>query len=331
MAAVRAYGSTYNKSMSARRTYTSTSARNTSASATARKVAASASTSVRNSYASASARKAATSASTSARNTSASTATRKAATSASTSARNTSVKMVGGSYQTNRTGAATAQSAVVNALKGVGSSIQRNPLSGTDYILKPPTGNTTTVLNIVDKTLGQARNGVSKGVSVFRVDSPHGPAHNPVTVNHFNTNSSLYTNNKIYQALNHKPISDVTYSVAKNYQTIGKVAKVGGRALTALAIAGDTIDIYDSYKADGGKIGRNTVVTSAEVAGSWTGGIGGSKLGAMGGAAIGTAICPGLGTLVGGVVGGIVGGVGGSFVGKTAGGAVARAAYNMHR
>ena len=119
----------------------------------------------------------------------------------------------------------------------------------------------------------------------------------------------------------------MTYSVAKNYQTIGKVAKVGGRALTALAIAGDAIDIYDSYKADGGKIGKNTVVTSAEVAGSWTGGIGGSKLGAMGGAAIGTAICPGLGTLVGG----IVGGVGGSFVGKTAGGAAARAAYNIRR
>ena len=86
-----------------------------------------------------------------------------------------------------------------------------------------------------------------------------------------------------------------------------------------------------SYKADGGKIGKNTVVTSAEVAGSWTGGIGGSKLGAMGGAAIGTAICPGLGTLVGGIVGGIVGGVGGSFVGKTAGGAAARAAYNIRR
>ena len=239
--------------------------------------------------------------------------------------------MVGGSHQTNRTGVATAQSVAINVLKGVGSSVQRNPLSGTNYILKPPTGNTTTVLNIVDKTLGQARNGVPKGVSVFRVDSPHGPAHNPVTVNHFNTNSSLYTNNKIYQALNHKPISDVTYSVAKNYQTIGKVAKVGGRALTALAIAGDAIDIYDSYKADGGKIGKNTVVTSAEVAGSWTGGIGGSKLGAMGGAAIGTAICPGLGTLVGGIVGGIVGGVGGSFVGKTAGGAAARAAYNIRR
>ena len=148
MAAVRAYGSTYSKSMSARRTYTSTSARNTSASIAARK--------------------AATSASTSARNTSASTAARKAATTTSTSARNTSVKMVGGSHQTNRTGVATAQSAAINVLKGVGSSVQRNPLSGTNYILKPPTGNTTTVLNIVDKTLGQARNGVPKGVSVFR-------------------------------------------------------------------------------------------------------------------------------------------------------------------
>lgn len=211
-------------------------------------------------------------------------------------------------------------------------------VSGTDYILKPPTG-TTTVLNIVDTTFGKVKDGVPNGVSIFRVDGPH-DLHGEALTYHFNIIDSrtarnvdtpaIYTNNKIYQALDHEPISDVTYSVAKNYKTIGTVAKIGGRALTALAIAGDAIDIYDSYKADGNKIGENTVVTSAGVAGSWTGGVGGSKLGAWGGAAIGTAICPGLGTLVGGIIGGIVGGVGGSVGGRIAGETVAKLAYDAH-
>jgi len=249
---------------------------------------------------------------------------------------------VGGSVQTERTGEATALKTVTDVLKGVGSSIQRNPLKDTNYILKPPaeTARTTstTVLNILDTSLGKVKDGVPSGVSIFRVDGAH-EFHGETLPNHFNIINSrnarsvdtpaIYKNNKIYQALEHKPVSDVTYSIAKNYKTIGTVAKVGGRALTALAIAGDAIDIYDSYKADGNKIGENTVVTSAGVAGSWTGGVGGSKLGAWGGAAIGTAICPGLGTLVGGIIGGIVGGVGGSVAGRIAGETVAKIAYDV--
>lgn len=308
MAIVRPYGSTYKTSTMTRKPAISTATR-----------------------------KAATAASTAARNTVTRTAARKAATAASTVARNANIKAVGGSTQAQRTGGATAQSAAIDVLKGVGSSLQRNPLKGTDYILKPPT-DTTTVLNVVDTTFGKLKDGVPNGVSIFRVDSPHKSG---TTTNHFNIINSktakgldtpaIYKNNKIYQALDHKPITDATYSVAKNYKTIGKVAKVGGRALTALAIAGDAIDIYDSYKADGSKIGENTVVTSAGVAGSWAGGIGGSKLGAMGGAAIGTAICPGLGTLVGGIIGGIVGGVGGSIGGRVAGETAAKFAYDAYR
>jgi len=58
---------------------------------------------------------------------------------------------------------------------------------------------TTTVLNIVDKSLGKTSNsnGVPKGDWVFRVDSPHGNTN----YNNVNTNSKLYPDNKIYQSL----------------------------------------------------------------------------------------------------------------------------------
>lgn len=53
---------------------------------------------------------------------------------------------------------------------------------------------------------------------------------------------------------------------------------------------------------------RNTVETTASIAGGWGGGFGG----AASGAALGTAAFPGIGAIVGGIVGGIAGGVGGS-------------------
>lgn len=162
----------------------------------------------------------------------------------------------------------------------------------------------------------------TKPTSVFRIDGPHQSPPKP-QIPHFNTNKNLYPNNKIYQSLNHKGIANATYSVAKNYDKIGKVAKVGGRALTAIAVASDVNDIYKSYKADGDKLGKNTIVTSAGVAGSWVGAIGGAKVGAAGGAAVGTALVPGIGTVIGGIVGGIIGGVGGSIVGREGGEAVA--------
>lgn len=324
-------------------TKASIAARNATTSTAARKAATKASTAAKNAATSTAAKKAATRASTTARNTATSTAARKAATTASTIARNANIKAVGGSTQAQKTGGGAAQSVVIDVLKGVGSSIQRNPLKGTNYIFKESAETarkTTTVLNIVDTTFGKVKDGVPSGVSVFRVDGSH-DLHGGALTNHFNiidkivaqkpNTPDIYKNNKIYKALDHKPITNATYSIAKNYKTIGKMAKVGGRALTALAIAGDAMDIYDSYKADGNKIGENTVVTSAGVAGSWAGGIGGSKLGVMGGAAIGSAICPVLGTLVGGIIGGIVGGVGGSIGGRVAGETAAKFAYDAYR
>lgn len=195
-----------------------------------------------------------------------------------------------------------------------------NPVSSTG---KP----TTSVLNILDKSLGEVgKNGSPKGVAVFKVDSPHGP-NGKYNYNHTNINSSLYKDNKIYQSLNHKPISNTVYNAAKNMDDIAKVAKVGGRAVAVAAIVMDGKDIYDSYKAEGNKVGKNTVTTTAGVAGSWAGGVGGAKVGAMGGAAIGTMICPGIRTAIGGVVGGLIGGIAGSLGGRAAGQEIARAAH----
>ncbi|WP_139904110.1 hypothetical protein [Clostridium thermarum] len=214
--------------------------------------------------------------------------------------------------------------------KGGSVAIQQNPLKGTNYqvITTPKSSSgksTTTVLNIVDKSLGKTSNsnGVPKGDWVFIVDSPHGNTN----YNHVNTNSKLYPDNKIYQSLNHKPVSNTVYNAAKNMDDIAKVAKVGGRAVAVAAVVMDGKDIYDSYKADGNKVGKNTVTTTAGVAGSWAGGVGGAKVGAMGGVSIGTMICPGIGTAIGGVVGGLIGGIAGSLGGRVAGQEIAKAAY----
>ncbi len=198
--------------------------------------------------------------------------------------------------------------------KGTGTGMGQNPLAGSKYMIKTNTS-PTTVLNIM-------KEGSEKPIWVTRIDAPHKRAN--AMYNHINTNTSLYKGNKIYQSINHKPVSNATYSIAKNFDDVAKYTKVGGRALSIFAVASDSIDIYDSYKADGNKVGKNTAITSAGVAGSWLGSIGGAKAGAAGGAAIGTAICPGLGTPIGGGIGGIFGGIVGAILGREGGEAIAK-------
>ena len=92
-------------------------------------------------------------------------------------------------------------------------------------------------------------------------------------------------------------------------QKTAKVIKGANKVLIPVAIAMDAVQggmaIADDY--DYGTT-RNTVETSASIAGGWGGGFGG----AAGGASIGTAIFPGIGTIVGGIVGGIAGAMSGS-------------------
>ena len=205
--------------------------------------------------------------------------------------------------------------------KGVSSAAVQNPLSGTGYKVITPSNaskQTSTVFNMIDTANS------SRGVSVFRVDGAHGKSN----YNHFNTNSKLYQNNSIYKGLNHKPISKATYAVAKNSTAISKAVKVGGRAISVVALISDGMDIYDSYKEDGDKIGKNTVTTTSGAAGSWIGAVGGAKGGAYGGAAIGSMICPGIGTAIGAGIGGIVGGIAGGIAGQYAGEEISGAIYD---
>jgi len=186
-------------------------------------------------------------------------------------------------------------------------------------------GNTYSV--VIDKRPSTAN--ISDKASL-RLDAPHMYKGEELGT-HINANPKLATN-KMQQttlgALNHSEISQPIYNAFKDFDKVGRNAKVGGAAFAAAAVVVDSKDIYESYKSDGNKVGKNTVTTSAGVAASWSGAIGGARVGAMGGAALGTLICPGLGTAVGGVIGGLGGGILGSYAGRTAGESVAKAAWS---
>lgn len=91
----------------------------------------------------------------------------------------------------------------------------------------------------------------------------------------------------------------------KALAVVGKVARPVGLALNA-------VELGSAFKADGNRIGENTMRSASGLAGGAAGAWGGASVGA----AIGTAIFPGVGTVVGGVVGGIIGGVGGEAIGS---------------
>lgn len=164
----------------------------------------------------------------------------------------------------------------------------------------------STVLKITDKSLGRINSsGSPVGDWAFRVDKPHGSLSY-----HMNTNANIpqyYTKGSIYAKLDHKPISSTTYKAAGNTSKISKAAKIGGKALCAVAIASDANNIYKSFKGDGYTVGKNTIKTSSGVAGSWVGGIGGAKAGAA------------LGSSIGWVIGSIAGGIGSSMGGRVLG------------
>lgn len=89
----------------------------------------------------------------------------------------------------------------------------------------------------------------------------------------------------------------------------GKAARVVGKIARPLGVVIGAFEIGGAYKADGNKVGVNTMGKVAGIAG----GAGGAWAGAAAGAAIGSVV-PGIGTVIGGVVGGIVGGLAGEAV-----------------
>ena len=88
--------------------------------------------------------------------------------------------------------------------------------------------------------------------------------------------------------------------LGKGGNSVGKIAKVGSKAMLPLAIVGEAMNIFKS---------KDKVKASGQAAGGLAGGAGGAKLGA----AIGTVIAPGIGTAIGGFVGGIGGYIGGKW------------------
>jgi hypothetical protein len=141
-------------------------------------------------------------------------------------------------------------------------------------------------------------------IAVARVDKPHGKIATP----HVNINPAV---SGVPDP--HTPISKTTLKTlagaGKTLETIGKIAK-------PVAIATDVIRIGEAVNEDGGKIGNNTIKTTASVAGGWAGAVGGAALGSKGGAAVGTFFGPGPGTAIGGLIGGIGGGILGAFGGS---------------
>lgn len=150
------------------------------------------------------------------------------------------------SQQSNKTtvqSKSTSQNKTASSvIKGTSVAVQQNPLKGTNYSVNT-TQRGTTVLTIVDNSAGRTKNGVPVGAPAVRIDSPH----NGANYNHINTNPSLYPNNAVVKALDHKPVSNTFYNAAKNFDDVAKVAKVGGRALAVAAVVMDGKDIYDSY------------------------------------------------------------------------------------
>lgn len=246
--------------------------------------------------------------------------------------RNTSTQRISSSENksdssNNGTKTAYGQINTIQGVRGVGVGLNQNPLSYSSFKIEPniskanPQG--SSVLKITDTNMGRiGSNGKPVGDYLVRVDMPHQNAQ----YNHINTNPNYSGKNVgIYKNLNHKPISNTSFKIAGNANTISKAAKIGGKALCAVAIASDANDIYQSFKKDGYNIGKNTITTSSGVAGSWAGGIGGAKIGAALGSAIGTCICPGIGTAIGGAIGSLLGGIGGSIGGRALGENISKA------
>lgn len=87
-----------------------------------------------------------------------------------------------------------------------------------------------------------------------------------------------------------------------------------GKVFKPVSVVTDALALTNAFKADGNKVGSETVKEVANVAGGAAGALAGAKGGAIVGAALGS-VFPGPGTVVGGVVGSLVGGVTGGLAG----------------
>ncbi len=199
----------------------------------------------------------------------------------------------------------------------------------------------TSVFGILDKAIGKesATNLLWKhrGAPLLRIDLPQPNQHfngKPIDFNHMHLDSSLPNVRE-----GHIKVSDNIIDLGVNANKVGKVLKVGGKAVAVVGVVLDAADIGTAMYEDDGW-GENTNVAVGGAAGSWAGAWAGGAVGAKAGVAIGTTIgaafggvgaAPGaaIGGLVGGLIGSIGGAIGGRWLGEQAGEMVNDAvAYN---
>ena len=190
-----------------------------------------------------------------------------------------------------------------NVLKGFNFGLNQR------YKIEPSRGSTVTGLR--DTHIGRisAKTGKPVGEWVIRVDKAHTNSPRP----HFNINSKI---SKLADP--HTPIPGGTKTL-KALEGTGRVLNSVGKIAKPVAIATDVVRVANAVHQDGETIGKNTMLTSASVAGGWAGAAAGASIGAKGGAAIGGIIgslFAGVGAAPGAAVGGFVGGIIGSFGGS---------------
>jgi RHS repeat-associated protein len=192
---------------------------------------------------------------------------------------------------------------VSNAAKGMDQGLTQR------YQIEPARGDTKT--GIRDTKAGRVSKATGKPVGewVVRADQAHAKAPVP----HINVNPKMTGVPDPHTAIvgGEKTLKGLEMT-GKSLDAIGKFAK-------PVAIITDVVRIGDAINSDGGKIGNNTIQTTASVAGGWAGASFGAQTGGATGAYIGSFFGPGPGTAVGGFVGAIIGGVAGSFGGSWAG------------
>ena len=193
-----------------------------------------------------------------------------------------------------------------------------------------------TIFGIQDNTLGRVSNKTGRPVGgwILRIDNPD----NGSSYRHMNLASEGFDLKHIdpkYIDIEtgklkdpHIAVSDDVFNAAVKANKVGKVLKVGGKAVAVVGVVLDVADIGTAMYEDGGW-GENTNIAIGGAAGSWAGAWAGGAVGAKVGLAAGTAIgalfggvgaAPGaaIGALVGGLIGSVAGAVGGRWVGEQA-------------
>lgn len=173
------------------------------------------------------------------------------------------------------------------------------------FQLYPAGGDTK--FGIRDMTLGRLKNGKPVGVPVIRFDQADKITKYP----HININPQVMPSG----------FKDPHTSIPGGAKTLkvlgtaGKTLEVLGRIAKPVAIVTDAVRIGNAVSMDGNTIGKNTIKTSASVAGGWGGALAGATVGVWFGV-VGAAPGAAIGGFIGAIGGGIAGAFGGSWVSK---------------